>query len=120
MRSRTSGTAALVTLGAAAVLAIVIGAGCAVGTWTTTTYADNGDRCASALHFHPGSSYLIHGGEMSDAARRMISDQCDANGADAWHSGWFRLSAGLLVALAAGGSLAVAARRRPVGRMNTP
>ena len=94
------------------VVALFLGGGLAVAAWSTPTYDSAGDRCASALHFHPGSGYRVHGGEMSGAERAAVSDQCDQSGALGWLLGWLALGAGVATVAGCAAVLLVTRPRR--------
>ena len=111
MPAPTRRTTTRVTVLCVFAVSVLVGAGAAVGLWSTPTHDANGGRCASAWHFHPGSSPLVHGGEMSNEQRAQFSDECDADGARPWRAGWVALGIGVTVAAGCGVSL-VATRRR--------
>jgi hypothetical protein len=117
-----AGTRAATPLGTAVLryaLAILLVASAVTGltwamlAWTTTVTISDGNVCASAFRYHPGSGYLPNGGEQSDAVRRAFADVCDQAGARSWHTGWVALLAGLGVGAACALGLVAVGRRRP-------
>ncbi|WP_028049492.1 hypothetical protein [Cellulomonas sp. URHD0024] len=112
------GRSVAVGLAVAMFVVALVGGTLAVGAWSTTTATRDGGACGSAFHYHPGSAFEVHGGEMSDAERTRLSDECDADGAVPWRVGITTLAVtgALLVALAGRLLVPVSRRGRPVSR----
>ena len=114
--SRTRSRAALrLAAGFVLVAAAVTGLSVAAFSWSTTVADGTGTECGSTWHFHPGSGYLVHGGEMTVGERRAITDQCNPAGAGPWRTGWLALAAGS--ALVAASTAVLVATRRSAARV---
>jgi hypothetical protein len=96
------------------VVAAVTGLSAAAFAWSTTVYDASGTECASAWHFHPGSGYLVHGGELTLAERQAFTAQCDPAGAGPWRTGWLALGTGGGIAVACAAVLVVTRQRPPL------
>jgi len=93
-------------------IAVVIGVSWAAIAWSTPVYDGAGELCASAWHFHPGSGYLVKGGDLSDEQRTAITRECDPHGAGPWRTGWLALGGGVVVAAACTAVLVVTRGRQ--------
>lgn len=96
-------------------IADVLGMSWAAVAWSTPVHDGAGNVCASAWHVHPGSGYLIKGGELSDEERLAITRECDPYGATPWRTGWLALGGGAAVAAACAAVLVVTRRPESLG-----
>jgi hypothetical protein len=97
--------------------ALVLGLGCVLAfAWWSWDVESDDAICGSAFTVHPGSGYVVTGGEFHEAERRALSDQCEQAGAWPWRLGWVALGGCGLVALAmVAGPVVSRARRGGAG-----
>ncbi|MGC5167170.1 hypothetical protein [Luteimicrobium sp. DT211] len=92
---------------------LALGGVVALLSWSWAGQVD-GEACPSAFRAHPGSGYVVYGGEFSTEARQDISDGCMRAGAWPWRVGWMALAAGGVAAGLVVRPAVGRGRRRPV------